>query len=77
MRHIELFQRELARLEVRLHVLHKMQIRLLGLGVVRMAGHRNVAAARFLVQGALNSHQSSSQRSSSAADLAAAARAAS
>ena len=47
---VNLFQRELARLELRLDVLDEMQIRLFRLGVVRVAGHGDVAAGGFLVE---------------------------
>ncbi len=47
---INLLQRELARLELRLDVLDKMQIRLLRICVVRVTGHRDVTARRLLVQ---------------------------
>ena len=50
MRDVNFFQRELARLELRLDVLDEMQIRLLRVRVVRVAGHGDVAARRFLVQ---------------------------
>ena len=44
------FQRELARLELRLDVFDKIQIRFFRGRVVRMAGHGDVTAGRFLVQ---------------------------
>ena len=50
MREISLLQLELPRLELRLDVFDEMQIGLLRLGVVRMAGHRDVALGTFLIE---------------------------
>ena len=50
MRHVKLLHRELARLELWLDLLDEMQIRPLRFSIVRVAGHRNIAATGFLVQ---------------------------
>ncbi len=50
MRDVNFFQRELARLELRLDVLDEMQIGLFRVGVVRVAGHGDVTARGFLVE---------------------------
>ena len=47
---IDFFERELARLELRLDVFDKMQVGLFRLGIVGVAGHGDVTAGRFLVQ---------------------------
>jgi hypothetical protein len=50
MRDINFLQRKLARLELRLDVLDEMQICLLRVRVVRVAGHGDVTARRLLVE---------------------------
>src|ERR1039457_1863779 len=50
MRDVNVLQRELARLELRLDVFDEMQIRLLRVRVVCVAGHGDVTARRLLVQ---------------------------
>ena len=49
-RQVKLFELELARLEGRLDVFDEMEVSLLRLGVVRVAGHGDVTLARFLVE---------------------------
>ena len=48
---VSLGELELARLELRVHVLDEMQVGLLRLGVVRVAGHGDVATRGLLVDG--------------------------
>ncbi len=50
---VNLLQLELTRLELRLDVLDEMQIGFLGLRVVGVASHRDVAPRRFLVHGGM------------------------
>src|SRR5260370_14360085 len=51
MREIELGELELARLQRRLDLLDEMQVSLLGLRVVGVAGHRDIAAGGVLAAG--------------------------
>ena len=53
MSEINLLQLELTRLELRLDVLDEMQIGFLGLRIVGVASHRDVAPRRFLVHGGI------------------------
>ena len=50
MRDVDGFQLELARLEFWLDVFDKMQVGLFRLGIIRVAGHGDVTAGRFLVE---------------------------
>ena len=50
MRDVNLFQRKLSRLELRFDVLDKIQIRLLRVRVIRMAGHGDVSARCFFIK---------------------------
>ena len=47
---INLFELELARFELGLDVLDEMEVRLLGIGAVRVAGHGDVALRTLLIQ---------------------------
>ena len=50
MRNVNFFKRELARLEPRLDIFDEMEIRLFRVRIVRVAGHGDVTARRFLVE---------------------------
>ena len=47
---ISLFEFELPRLELRLDVLDEMEVGFLGVRIVGVAGHCDIAAGRFLIE---------------------------
>ena len=48
---VELLQLELARFQGRLDLFHELKISFLGIRIVRVTSHRDVALGRFFVQG--------------------------